>query len=142
MTKIKKYWANLLFVAIWGIFLVGVIVMVSQPKVDSELSTVNLEQVESNSQYFLKTTCYVATGNLTYDETIPQSNHTVAIRFNSKVVQNMGLEIGDRIYIEDYGTYYVEDRIPDYQKADLDIFMDSLEECKQFGRRNLIVERL
>jgi len=139
MTKTKKYWANLLLVAIWGIFLVGVIVMVSQP-VDNLQPKVEMEVV--NSQYVLNTTCYVHTGNPTFLGIYPEPNHTVAIRFNSKIVQNMGLEIGDKIWIQDYGTYFVEDRIPDYQSADLDLFMDSLEECQKFGRKNLIVEKL
>ena len=100
------------------------------------------EALEPNGQYMVNATCYVHTGNHTFSGTHPESNRTVAIRFNSHIIQNMDLGMGDRIYIEGMGTYIVEDRIPDYQEADLDIFMANLEECKVWGRQDLIIEKL
>jgi len=65
----------------------------------------------------------------------------VAIRLNSKVVQNMDLEYGDKIFIEGIGEKYIGDRLPDFNVADIDIFM-SVEECKKFGRQNVIIEKI
>ena len=141
--KNKKFAGDILLIAIWGVFLVGIIIMASSVPAEDFTITKVEEEYTGNGQHILNTTCYVATGNLTYSETVPQPNHTVAIRFTSQIVQTMELEMGDQVYIQDYGTYVVEDRIPDYQSADLDLFYgEDLGGCLLFGRRNLIVEKL
>lgn len=127
-----------LIAGLLGIY--GIVML--RPMVDNGVLTVNYGIVEKKSlQYLVNATCYVATGYKTYSGKYP-TEEMVAIRFNSAIVKNMGLKIGDKIYIEGMGVKFVEDRLPDYQKADLDIFFLSRGECLGWGRKNLIIEKL
>ncbi len=46
-----------------------------------------------------------------------------------------GLEFGDRITIEGMGFFRFEDRMHSRKRRQVDIFMESLEKAKEFGRR-------
>ena len=140
-TKTKKYLGNLLLVAIWGIFLAGIIIM-SKPKVETLIEPVI--EIESNQQYVVKASCYVCPpfcGKMANGEVVYEG--AIAIRRSSHIVQNMGLKLEDRVYIEGYGSYKVADIMADWVKADIDLFLDvTHEECMAWGVRELIIEKL
>lgn len=115
----------------------------SQPTTIVSEKTINeVNKLSSDNQFVVNSTCYTHTGNLTYAGTKPKPNHTIAIRFNSKIIQEMGLKMWDKVYIQDMGTYFVLDRVPDYQKADIDIYFSSKDDCLKWGRKDLVIEKL
>jgi 3D (Asp-Asp-Asp) domain-containing protein len=138
------YLQRISFIALWGTFLIAMFLMVasanSRPVVVGQPLVVNTN-IEHNMQYLSNTTCYVKTGYKTFSGKWP-TEEMIAIRFNSKLIQKMGLKIGDKVFIEGVGIRIVEDRIPNYQCADVDVFMNSLEDCQKFGRRDLLIEKL
>lgn len=78
----------------------------------------------------IQCTAYTATGNATASGVMPTANHTVAAW--------SGLPFGTKIYIPAMGTTYtVEDRGGAVTDGIVDIYMDSYEDCIQFGRQNL-----
>jgi uncharacterized protein YabE (DUF348 family)/3D (Asp-Asp-Asp) domain-containing protein len=78
----------------------------------------------------LNCTAYTATGNATASGVMPQANHTIAAW--------SGLPFGTKVYIPALNTTYtVEDRGGAVTQGIIDIYMDSYEECIQFGRQNL-----
>jgi 3D (Asp-Asp-Asp) domain-containing protein len=115
-----------------------------EPIVDHTPLTINFKSVkveEKKEIFTANVTYYVATGYHTFSGKVP-TNKMVAIRFNSKLVKGMGLRIGDKVSLGGLGIFSVEDRIPDYQKADIDVFMDSLDECNKFGRQYLTISKI
>jgi len=75
-------------------------------------------------------TAYTSTGNATASGVMPTSNHTVA--------SWGGLPFGTQIYIPAMGcTYTVEDRGGAVGYGIIDIYMDSYNECINFGKQNL-----
>jgi len=138
--KIKTEW----IVAIPVVAFALLAIMIGEPTPTAPAvitHTENLNQSHDN-QYMANCTCYTHTGNFTYSGTWPKPNQTLAIRFTSKLIKGLGLKMGDKVYIEEMGTYTVEDRIPDYQQADFDIFFSDHNECVKWGRQNLLVEKL
>lgn len=78
----------------------------------------------------IQCTAYTATGNATASGVMPTANHTVA--------SWSGLPFGTKIYIPAMGTTYtVEDRGGAVTEGIVDIYMNTYEECIQFGRQNL-----
>lgn len=78
----------------------------------------------------IQCTAYTATGNTTASGVMPTANHTVA--------SWSGLPFGTKIYIPAMGTTYtVEDRGGAVTDGIVDIYMNTYEECIQFGRQNL-----
>lgn len=78
----------------------------------------------------LNCTAYTATGNATASGVMPQANHTIAAW--------SGLPFGTKVYIPALNTTFtVEDRGGAVTQGIIDIYMDSYEECIQFGRQNL-----
>jgi len=78
----------------------------------------------------LNCTAYTATGNATASGVMPQANHTIAAW--------SGLPFGTKVYIPALDTTFtVEDRGGAVTQGIIDIYMDSYEECIQFGRQNL-----
>ena len=85
---------------------------------------------EGAVQTILNCTAYTATGNATASGVMPTSNHTVA--------GWSGLPFGTKIYIPAMGiTYTVEDRGGAITEGIIDIYMDTYDQCIQFGRQNL-----
>ena len=101
------------------------------------------KRINQDQQYLANTTCYTWTGYTMYNGIYPEWGD-VAIRFNSPLIAEMELEIGDRIWIEEFEQEFrVSDRIPDYQSADVDVYMEtSKAECRQWGRHQLKIEKL
>lgn len=78
----------------------------------------------------LNCTAYTATGNATASGVMPRSNHTIAAW--------SGLPFGTKVYIPALQTTFtVEDRGGAVTEGIIDIYMDSYNECIQFGRQNL-----
>ena len=78
----------------------------------------------------LSCTAYTATGNATAVGVMPQAEHTIA-SWN-------GLPFGTQVYVPALGiTYTVEDRGGAVSEGIIDIYMNSENECIQFGRQNL-----
>ena len=117
--------------------------MIDYDTMNEAKAVANTIERQSNQQYLANTTCYTATGSPMYNGIYPEWQD-VAIRFNSPLVAEMGLKVGDRIWIEEFAQEFrVGDRIPDYQKADLDIYFEQdVAGCKQWGRKNLIIEKI
>ncbi len=78
----------------------------------------------------LNCTAYTATGNATASGVMPRANHTIAAWG--------GLPFGTKVYIPALGTTFtVEDRGGAVTEGIIDIYMDTYNECIQFGRQNL-----
>lgn len=85
---------------------------------------------EAGAKTILNCTAYTATGNATASGVMPQANHTIA--------SWSGLPFGTKIYIPSIGkTYTVEDRGGAVTEGIIDIYMDTYDECIQFGRQYL-----
>lgn len=75
-------------------------------------------------------TAYTATGNATASGVMPLANHTVA--------SWDGLPFGTKVYIPSLRTTFtVEDRGGAVNEGIIDIYMNTYDECIQFGRQNL-----
>ncbi|MGL4607572.1 MAG: G5 domain-containing protein [Eubacteriaceae bacterium] len=75
-------------------------------------------------------TAYTATGNGTASGTWPKSGRTIATWD--------GIPFGTRVYIPDLnGVFVVEDRGGAVTEGIIDIYMDSQDECTQWGRRDI-----
>lgn len=83
----------------------------------------------SNMKYLgaLSSTAYTHTGNNMANGEKP---------YEGAVACNL-VPLGTKLYIEGYGYFVVKDRIG--HGSQLDIFMDTYDECIQFGRRTLKV---
>lgn len=110
---------------------------VDKPQTSTTRTTaVTTEAVKTNTipegaiPMTIQCTAYTATGNATASGVMPTANHTVAT-WN-------GLPFGTKIYIPATGiTYTVEDRGGAVTQGIVDIYMNTYEECIQFGRQNL-----
>ena len=109
---------------------------VEKPQVSPTQTTVVTEAVKTNTipegaiPMIIQCTAYTATGNATASGVMPTANHTVATW--------SGLPFGTKIYIPATGiTYTVEDRGGAVTQGIVDIYMNTYEECIQFGRQNL-----
>lgn len=71
------------------------------------------------------TSGYVATGNPTASGVMPQINHTVAM--NRTQMKELGIDYGTILYIENMGTFVVEDCGCPYNT--IDIFCETVQEC-------------
>ena len=67
-------------------------------------------------------------GNKTSTGTRPRANHTIA-------VDPTVIPYGSKVYIEGYGTYIAEDCGGGIKGNMIDIYMNTYNECIQFGRR-------
>jgi len=75
-------------------------------------------------------TAYTATGNGTASGTMPVAGHTLAA--------GSGLPFGTQVYIPALGgVYVVEDRGGAVSDGVIDIYMNSQEECVNWGRQNI-----
>ena len=83
----------------------------------------------------LNASAYCHTGNPTASGVMPQVGMCACDRINGQWV-----EFGTVIKIEDGRTLVVTDRFGDGRSNCLDIFMQTEDECWQFGRRNLVCE--
>ncbi|AFA47558.1 3D domain-containing protein [Acetobacterium woodii] len=102
----------------------------------TQTTVVTTEAVKTNTipegaiPMTIQCTAYTATGNATASGVMPTANHTVATW--------SGLPFGTKIYIPATGiTYTVEDRGGAVTQGIVDIYMNTYEECIQFGRQNL-----
>jgi len=78
----------------------------------------------------LNFTAYTATGNATASGVMPKANHTIAA-WN-------GLPFGTKVYVPSLGTTFtVEDRGGAVTDGIIDIYMNSYNQCIQFGRQDL-----
>lgn len=99
------------------------------PAVETPAATAN-SIPEGAVAMTIQCTAYTATGNATASGVMPIANHTVA--------SWSGLPFGTKIYIPAMNTTYtVEDRGGAVTQGIVDIYMDTYEECIQFGRQNL-----
>lgn len=75
-------------------------------------------------------TAYTATGNATASGTMPQAGRTIAA--------GSGLPLGTRVYIPAFGgVYVVEDRGGAVGNGIIDIYMNTQDECVQWGRQDV-----
>ncbi|KNZ41941.1 3D domain-containing protein [Acetobacterium bakii] len=78
----------------------------------------------------LNCTAYTATGNATASGVMPQANHTIAAW--------SGLPFGTKVFVPSLGTTFtVEDRGGAVTDGIIDIYMNTYNECIEFGRQNL-----
>jgi 3D (Asp-Asp-Asp) domain-containing protein len=98
-------------------------------KTTTTTTTTPTNPVTSNMRYLgaLSSTAYTHTGNNMANGEKP---------YEGAVACNL-VPLGTKIYIEGYGYFVVKDRIG--HGSQLDIFMDTYDECIQFGRRTLNV---
>jgi len=85
----------------------------------------------------LQTTAYTHSNNPTASGVMPQVGHCAVDRINGQWIP-----FGTRIITEDGRTLVVTDRFGGSYNNRLDIFMQSENECWQFGRKNLVCEVL
>lgn len=81
-------------------------------------------------------TAYSWTGYRMFNGEFPYKG-AIAIKLPNK----HGWKIGDKFLIQGR-EFIATDRLPSYQKADVDIYMTSKEEAKKWGRQELIIEKL
>ena len=81
----------------------------------------------------LQTTAYCHTGNPTASGVMPAVGHCAVDRINGQWIP-----FGTVIRTEDGRVLTVTDRFGGSYNNRLDIFMNSEDECWQFGRRNLV----
>lgn len=80
----------------------------------------------------MEATAYTWTGNRTASGTIP---HIGTVATDPKVIPT-----GTKLYIEGYGDAVAEDTGSAIKGNHIDLYMDSRDECLQFGRRTIEVE--
>lgn len=83
----------------------------------------------------LNTSAYAPTGSPTASGVMPQVGHCAVDKINGQWIP-----FGTRITTEDGRVLTVTDRFGDGRNNALDIFMQSENECWQFGRKNLVCE--
>ena len=83
----------------------------------------------------LQCTAYTHSNNPTASGVMPQVGHCACDKINGQWVK-----FGTRITLPNGRTFVVTDRFGDGRSNCLDIFMESEDECWQFGRRNLVCE--
>ncbi len=83
----------------------------------------------------LQSTAYCHTGNPTASGVMPKVGMCACDKINGQWV-----EFGTVIKTEDGRTLVVTDRFGDGRNNCLDIFMQTEDECWQFGRKNLVCE--
>jgi len=81
----------------------------------------------------LEITAYAPTGNPTASGVMPKEGMCAVDKINGQWVK-----FGTKIALTDGRTLVVTDRFGDGRNNALDIFMQSENECWQFGRRNLL----
>ena len=81
----------------------------------------------------LSASAYCHTGNPTASGVMPQVGHCACDKINGEWVK-----FGTRITLPDGRVLTVTDRFGDGRNNALDIFMQSENECWQFGRRDLL----
>ena len=81
----------------------------------------------------LQCTAYTHSTNPTASGVMPQVGHCAVDKINGQWIP-----FGTRITTEDGRVLTVTDRFGDGRNNALDIFMQSENECWQFGRRNLL----
>lgn len=81
----------------------------------------------------LNASAYCETGNPTASGVMPQVGHCAVDKINGQWIP-----FGTVIKTEDGRTLVVTDRFGGSYNNRLDIFMESEQECWQFGRRNLL----
>ena len=81
----------------------------------------------------LNASAYCETGNPTASGVMPQVGHCAVDKINGQWIP-----FGTRIITDDGRVLTVTDRFGDGRNNALDIFMQSENECWQFGRQNLV----
>lgn len=81
----------------------------------------------------LNASAYCETGNPTASGVMPQVGHCACDKINGEWVK-----FGTRITLPEGRVLTVTDRFGDGRNNALDIFMQSENECWQFGRKNLM----
>lgn len=81
----------------------------------------------------LNASAYTHSNNPTASGVMPQVGHCAVDKINGELV-----EFGTRITLPDGQALTVTDRFGDGRNNALDIFMQSEDECWQFGRRELL----
>lgn len=81
----------------------------------------------------LVATAYIETGNRTFTGTWPEAGRTVAV--DPKVIP-----LGTRLYVEGWGWVVAEDTGGAIKGRKIDIYMDSLDQALEFGRKNVVVK--
>lgn len=143
MTKLEKI--GFLIVPLTLLAFAMLMVMTPAPK--SELTTNALKpDYRENQQYLAKMSAYSHTGNKTKSGIMPYEG-SVAINFESKIVKNMDLHIGDWIWVEELADQYpqglkIEDRLPSKWGRDFDLFMSNSDKAMAWGVRIITVEKL
>lgn len=100
-------------------------------KFNQQIDDINKKIKESeNSKKYLGDFTLVAyyQGNKTSTGTKPTANRTIAV--DPRVIP-----YGSKVYIEGYGTYIAEDCGGGIKGNMIDIYMNTYNECVQFGRR-------
>ena len=83
----------------------------------------------------LNASAYTHSTNPTASGVMPQVGHCAVDKINGQWIP-----FGTRITTEDGRVLTVTDRFGDSRNNCLDIFMQTEDECWQFGRRNLVCE--
>jgi len=142
--KIKTEW--IVFIPVVAFALLAVMIGEPTPTAPVSITHINVENENQSheTQYIAQATCYVCPpycGKMANGKVVHEG--AIAIRQNSKLIKEMGLHLGDKVFIEDYGTYEVEDIMADWVSADIDIYMDvSKQECLEWGKQSLKIEKL
>ena len=99
---------------------------------DNEKFSLRIDEInkKENEKQYIGTFTLVAyyQGSITSTGTRPQANRTIAV--DPKVIP-----YGSKVYIEGYGTYIAEDCGGGIKGNMIDIYMNTYNECIQFGRR-------
>ena len=85
----------------------------------------------------LNASAYCHTGNPTASGVMPQVGHCAVDKINGQWIP-----FGTVIKTEDGRTLVVTDRFGGSYNNRLDIFMQTEDECWQFGRKNLVCEAI
>ena len=83
----------------------------------------------------LNCSAYCHTGNPTASGVMPAVGHCAMDK-----VDGVTVPFGSRVHLPDGRVLTVTDRFGDGRSNCLDIFMQTEDECWQFGRRNLVCE--
>lgn len=87
--------------------------------------------------FTLNSSAYVATGNPTACGLYPKEGITCAANY----INGIYVPFGTQIILPDGRTLYVEDRMhPDYGHDAIDIYVEDLDQAKQWGRRDIYCE--
>jgi 3D (Asp-Asp-Asp) domain-containing protein len=82
-------------------------------------------------------TAYSHTGNLTSSD---KKVYTGCVALSKDIRNKYRLKFGDKIHIENLGTFIYDDWMPKQWHNRIDIFMNKKSDAKRFGKKRLQVK--